>query len=43
MLSSAYHLPQYTSKKDVEDVQYAMFLIMVRAGNKSTQIPLYGH
>jgi hypothetical protein len=35
-------LRQYTSQKDVDDVQYAMFLVMVRAGNKSTQIPVYG-
>ena len=26
--------PQYTSQKDIEDVQCAMFLIMVRAGNE---------
>lgn len=36
MLSNAHGLHQYTSQKDIEDVQYVMFLIMVRAGNEFT-------
>ena len=32
---------QYTSQKDTEDVQYAMFLVMVRAGKEFTHITAY--
>lgn len=42
MSLSTYRPPQYTSQKEIEDVQYAMYLIMVRAGNRFAQISLHG-
>lgn len=40
MQSGADQSLQYTSSKDIEDVQYAMFLIMARSGNKFTRLRL---